>query len=111
VDSDESPDNHSPGWVPILEWCRMSSKAARSAFIDIEMHGGSGPRAAAAYVDGRVVMDLQPLPELAEGPDPVAEALRAIGVARLPEKHDEFATLGLERHRTTGAWLDEIGYR
>jgi hypothetical protein len=51
------------------------------------------------------------LSELAEGPDPVAEALRAVGVPRHPERHDEFDTLGLGRHRTTGPWLDEINYR
>lgn len=77
------------------------------AYVETEFFGGLGTQSAQVWDGGKVV--LGPL-RLAEGDpfpvdgSPISRALRHLGVTR-SGYDDEFAAVGLDRHRETEAWL------
>jgi hypothetical protein len=79
-------------------WARRLSASGPVAYVEAEFHGGQGGQCALVWSQGRVV--LGPL----SGPiGPINQALRALGVGP-GRHHDEFAAVGLGRHRFTEDW-------
>jgi hypothetical protein len=75
------------------------------AYVEAAFHGGSGEQASIVWDHGAVV--LGPLVDLEVCPSPTApinSALQRLGVRVEPPAEDEFATIGLGRHRWTGQW-------
>jgi hypothetical protein len=87
----------SPG---VEEWAQRISAVAPVAYIEAEFFGGTGGQSAVAWSGGSRV--LGPL----HSQDAVNEALRFFGV-RVDGAHDEFAAVGLDRHRDTSDWIAE----
>ncbi|MEU9042219.1 MULTISPECIES: hypothetical protein [unclassified Kitasatospora] len=83
------------------------SKAGPIACVEAEYFGGSGTQCAAVWENGRIV--LGPLtvgefePEPPEGL-PISRALRRIGARTDEGRVDEFDSVGLGAHRSTGSW-------
>jgi hypothetical protein len=85
-----------------------ASGAGPVAYLEAAFHGGSGEQASIVWDRGTVV--LGPLVDLDVSPSPAApinRALQRLGVRVEPPAEDEFATIGLGRHRWTGQWLAE----
>jgi hypothetical protein len=83
-----------------------SSGAGSVAYLEAAFHGGSGEQGAMVWEQGQVV--LGPLVDFDVAPSPSApinRALQRLGVRVEPPAEDEFATIGLGRHRWTGQWL------
>ena len=76
------------------------SQAGRVAYVEAEYFGGTGSQVAAVWDGGRVLWGL----ERGER-GPVNHALRLLGVRRT-DSHDEFGSVGLDRHRHLEDWLD-----
>ncbi|RKT17332.1 hypothetical protein BX285_1702 [Streptomyces sp. 1114.5] len=83
------------------------SKAGPIACVEAEYSGGSGTQRAAVWVDGRIVLgplgsgEFEPAPP--EG-TPISRALRLLGAHPGDGGTDEFAAVGLGRHRSTREW-------
>lgn len=76
------------------------------AYLEAAFSGGSGEQASMVWEREAVV--LGPLVDLQVSPSssaPINRALRRLGVRVEPPAEDEFATVGLGRHRWTGQWL------
>jgi hypothetical protein len=87
-----------------------ASGAGPVAYLEAAFHGGSGEQASIVW-DRRTVV-LGPLVDLEVSPSPAApinRALQRLGVRVAPPAEDEFATIGLGRHRWTGQWLADGG--
>jgi hypothetical protein len=83
-----------------------ASGAGPVAYLEAAFHGGSGEQASIVWDRGTVV--LGPLLDLDVSPSadaPINRALQRLGVRTEPPAEDEFATIGLGRHRWTGQWL------
>ncbi|GAA2807179.1 hypothetical protein [Crossiella cryophila] len=81
------------------------------AFVEAEIFGGAGTQTAQVWDGGQVVLGPVHLAEKEEsGPlgSPISQALRHLGVVK-GEHHDEFAAVGLGRHRSTEQWLPSTG--
>lgn len=100
----------------LSEWALEFSANSAVAYVEVELFGGEGTKAAIVWQDGEAI--LGPLKSeqgwketvegwVPEGPalreNPVNQALRCLGVS-CGEHLDEFAALGLGRHRSTAAW-------
>ncbi|KPH98191.1 hypothetical protein ACFZDP_32140 [Streptomyces mirabilis] len=75
--------------------------------MEAEYFGGVGEQQAAVWADGAVV--LGPLRVLEGQPfgsagSPISQALRRLGVVA-DAATDEFATVGLDRHRDSEDWI------
>lgn len=87
----------------LVDW----SAAGVVADVEAEYFGGVGEQQAAVWADGAVV--LGPL-QVAEGQpfgsagSPISQALRRLGVVA-DAATDEFATVGLDRHRHSEDWI------
>jgi hypothetical protein len=80
-------------------WAQSLSVSGPVAYVEAEFHGGQGGQCALVWARGGVV--LGPL----LGPiGPINQALRTLGV-RPGRDDDEFAAVGLGRHRFTEDWL------
>ncbi|MFE7526993.1 hypothetical protein ACFU7Y_14840 [Kitasatospora sp. NPDC057542] len=97
---------HSDGFeLRLAAW----SKAGPIACVEAEYFGGSGTQRAAVWTDGRVVLgpltigEFEPAP--AEG-TPISRALRQVGARTEEGRADEFESVGLGRHRSTGGWAE-----
>ena len=94
-----------PDWIAaVLE---EASAAGPVAYMEAAFHGGSGEQASLVWDTGTIV--LGPLVDLDVSPSPAApinQALRRLGVRTEPPAEDEFATVGLGRHRWTLQWLE-----
>lgn len=83
------------------------SKAGPVAYVEADYFGGVGAQNALTWDAGKIV--LGPL-RLAEGESastagtPISQALRRLGAAK-GNHVDEFAAVGLGRHRDTDDWL------
>ncbi|MER7750539.1 hypothetical protein [Kitasatospora sp. NPDC097643] len=97
------------GWHPEGFELRLAawSKAGPIACVEAEYFGGSGTQRAAVWVDGRIILgpltsgEFEPSPP--EG-TPISRALRQIGARTEPGRTDEFESVGLPAHRSTGGW-------
>lgn len=107
-----------PGWVllrvAVAALARRMSEGGRALYIVGETFGGPGIQEAAGWRDGEpwygpcgtsdTEANLEPGYRLARGRDSAVNAgLRALGVRALPGQ-DEYATIGLDRHRHTEDW-------
>jgi hypothetical protein len=81
----------------VREWAQSLSRTAPVAYVEAEFFGGSGSQSAVAWSQGKPVL----LPVHAV--DAINRALQALGVQK-GAAHDEFAALGLDRHRRTEEW-------
>jgi hypothetical protein len=83
------------------------SVAGPVAYVEAEFFGGLGTQSAQVWDGGKVVLgplhlaEGKPLP--ADG-SPISHALRQLGATR-SDHADEFAAVGLGRHRETEDWL------
>ena len=102
---------------PVAALARSLSAGRTALYIVNETFGGPGTSEAIAWKDGELLYgpagtcdlepDLQPGYQLARGRDSAVNAgLRALGVHAAADK-DEYATVGLTRHRMTEDWLQE----
>jgi hypothetical protein len=68
------------------------------AYVEAEFFGGDGTQASAVFIDGKnagpIIIDAHA----------ISSALAEIGVQRF-NHWDEFAALGLDKHRNTEEWL------
>lgn len=89
-------------WV-LARW----SERGPLTYVEAEFFGGLGIQRAAVWLGGGLcwgpvgVEEREPLP--AEG-SPISQALRHLGV-QCGEAEDEFAAVGLQRHRNTAYWV------
>ncbi|MEE6259166.1 hypothetical protein V1633_11790 [Plantactinospora sonchi] len=77
------------------------------SYVEADYFGGTGSQQAVLWADGRLalgplsVAEGQPVPAAGS---PISQVLRRLGVDRAGH-HDEFAAVGLGRHRSTRDWL------
>ncbi|MFI5525724.1 hypothetical protein [Streptomyces platensis] len=85
------------------------SAAGPIAYVEAEYFGGVGEQRAAVWADGALA--LGPLDEptkkqFSQAVSPISQALRRLGARRsLGEGEDEFAAVGLDRHRNNDDWI------
>jgi hypothetical protein len=83
------------------------SKAGPVAYVESEYFGGVGEENSAVWRDGYLALGpphlLEGEPVPAQG-SPVAQALRELGI-RAAGSSDEFAAVGLDRHRASEDWI------
>ncbi|MFJ3302879.1 hypothetical protein ACIPSA_07140 [Streptomyces sp. NPDC086549] len=92
-----------------LGGARLAEWSARGpvALVEAEYFGGVGEQQAAVWDGGALALgplrveEGEPFP--ADG-SPISQALRRLGV-QAGDGQDEFAAVGLGRHRSTGRWL------
>jgi hypothetical protein len=100
----------------IAHWAEHLSRHWTVVYVHCEFWAGDGIHAAIAWCQGSVVFGprfTRTLNEPAEPPYELADrpgmainvALRALGVRAEPPD-DEFATIGLDRHRWTAEWAN-----
>jgi hypothetical protein len=91
----------------LTDLLRRSSATGPIAYVEADYFGGVGQQASILWERGELVLgpllDPPGPPPLLEA-GPISHVLRRMGVQRSPEL-DEFATVGLGRHRDTEAWL------
>ena len=83
------------------------SAAGVVAYVEAEYFGGVGEQHAAAWADGVVVLGPLHVPEgqpFGSVGSPISQALRRLGVVA-DAATDEFATVGLDRHRHSENWI------
>jgi hypothetical protein len=99
------------GKKPFEELWQLSTAAAQFAiqlsqngmvaYVEAEFFGGVGEQAAVVWQNGQVIA----------GPwrqtDAINRALRQFNVDK-KDHYDEFEAVGLDRHRATWEWLEEI---
>jgi hypothetical protein len=81
------------------------------AYAEAEFFGGVGTQAAAVWDNGQLAFGPKHKGEderFAPEGSPISQALRHLGADR-GSQIDEFAAVGLGRHRDHGDWLLEIG--
>lgn len=100
------PVRHADGFeLRLAAW----SKAGPIARVEARYFGGGGTQRAAVWADGAVTLgpltigEFEPAP--AEG-TPISRALRRIGARTEEGRADEFESVGLGRHRSTGGWAE-----
>jgi len=82
----------------LAEW----SAAGPVAYVEAEYFGGVGEQRAAVWADGAIA--LGPLDDPAVRLSAISQALRRLGATSGPA-HDEFAAVGLHRHRHNEGWI------
>jgi hypothetical protein len=101
----------------IADWAENLSRHWTVLYVHCEFWAGDGIQAAIAWSEGSVVFgpkftrtpneEAEPPYELADRPGmAINAALRALGV-RAGAPDDEFATVGLDRHRWTAEWVGQ----
>lgn len=80
-----------------------ASLGKRIVYIETEYHGGQGCQAAIVFSNGEIIF----------GPKqsdigPISEALKIIGVAKVPEHQDEFQSVGLGGFRSSEEILGNV---
>jgi hypothetical protein len=83
---------------PAADLLAHASCRGRLAYIEAEYFGGSGTQAHVLYESGAQI-------QIVVNGIAINEALRFLGV-RADAKVDEFATVGLGRHRNTEGWTN-----
>ncbi|MFJ9713359.1 hypothetical protein [Streptomyces sp. NPDC101234] len=92
------------GFDRLLSAC---SETGPVAYIEADYFGGAGTQTAQVWDAGQVVLGPLRLAEGGTSPTtgtPISQALRWLGAAK-GDHVDEFAAVGLGRHRDTGDWL------
>lgn len=109
----DDPDEEPPGlwWLPdgLDVDASARSHAGPVAYVEAEYFGGMGEQRAVVWHRGEVVLG-----PLINGEDeafpadgsPISQALRRLGAER-GSAFDEFDAVGMMRHSSTSAWLDE----
>jgi Family of unknown function (DUF6188) len=92
---------------PLTAWLEELSRDDVVAYVEAEMHGamvGGGGQDATVWRDGQIVFG----PLHSSGQGAINQALRFMGIPADPAvgEGDEFATLGLGRHRKTEQWAE-----
>lgn len=82
----------------LVSLCAAISRKGHLAYVEAEFFGGNGAQASVVFIGGK---DVGPIVIDA---DAINSALAEIGVQRLNHR-DEFAALGLDKHRNTEDWL------
>lgn len=82
----------------LAEFCVEYSRLGPVVYFETEYFGGMGSQAAAAFVDGAVLLS-------GVGDDAINSALRMIGITANAGM-DEFDHLGLSRYRHTSDWRE-----
>ena len=77
------------------------SRGGRFAYVETEYFGELGGQGAVVFTDAQLAYG----PTWDEQIGPINTALRMLGVGVTPPAIDEFAALGLGRHRMTKDWL------
>jgi hypothetical protein len=82
------------------------------AFVEADFFGGTGSQRAAVWLAGRMVVGPVSFDDDfgrrdLTGPSPISQVLAYMGVTKDGHR-DEFAAVGLDRHRCTESWL---GYK
>ncbi|MCZ4102509.1 MULTISPECIES: hypothetical protein [Streptomyces] len=83
------------------------SETGPVAYIEADHFGGAGTQTAQVWNAGQVALGPLRLAEGGPSPTtgtPISQALRWLGAAK-GDHVDEFAAVGLGRHRDTGDWL------
>lgn len=99
----------------IVRWAQQLSRGWMVLYVHCEFFGGDGIHAAIAWQDESIIFGpcrtrtrgelADPPYQAADPPDMAINAgLRALGI-RSAGRQDEFATIGLGRHRWTGDWV------
>ncbi|MGW1175834.1 hypothetical protein ACWD4P_19225 [Kitasatospora sp. NPDC002543] len=95
---------HSDGFeLRLAAW----SKAGPIACVEAEYFGGSGTQRAAVWADGEVALGPLTVGEFEASPaegTPISRVLRRLGARTEEGRVDEFESVGLGRHRSTGGW-------
>ena len=100
----------------LADWAEKLSRRWTVLYVHCEFWAGDGTHAAIAWSQGSVVFGPRFTRTPNEPPEPPYEAadrpamainaaLRAVGVRAEPPA-DEFATIGLDRHRWTAEWAE-----
>lgn len=82
------------------------SRAGAVAYVEAEYFGGVGRQCTAVWSAGALSLGPLTLDEHQQIPmqgTPISVALRSLGALRTPGA-DEFAAVGLQRHRETEGW-------
>ncbi|QXE36010.1 hypothetical protein KQY30_18875 [Streptomyces sp. GMY02] len=85
------------------------SAAGPVAYVEAEYFGGVGDQRAAVWADGAVVLGPVHVPEgqpFGSAGSPISQALRMLGVVA-DAATDEFAAVGLDRHRHGEDWIEQ----
>ncbi|MEV0740116.1 hypothetical protein AB0I51_30215 [Streptomyces sp. NPDC050549] len=82
----------------LAEW----SAAGPVAYVEAEYFGGVGEQRAVVWADGAIA--LGPLDDPAVRLSAISQALRRLGATSGPAR-DEFAAVGLHRHRYNEGWI------
>ena len=96
--SDEAGFGHLT--TDVLQALLEASQGGQFIYFETEYFGGEGGQGASLFRD----MRLEYGPTW-DGIGPINTALRMMGVQTVPPAIDEFQTIGLNRNRTTEAWL------
>jgi hypothetical protein len=118
VDPDAIGDERIPGsWnlkQPVAALAKALSRDRRVLYLFSETWAGPGIKECIAWRAGQLLYgpsatcdieaDLEPGYHLAPGDDAVNAGLRAIGV-HATDGRDEYATVGLDKHRMTEQWF------
>ncbi len=83
------------------------SAAGPVAYVEAEYFGGVGEQHAAVWAHGGVVLGplhVQEGQAFGASGSPISQALRRLGVVA-DTAADEFATVGLDRHRSSEGWI------
>ena len=86
------------------------SRHGALAYVEAEYFGGIGTQHAVVWREGSTAYGpagTQDEAPSTRGDSPISRALHYIGATRTPAEHDEFAALGLGRHRQLEDWLNE----
>ena len=99
---------HADGFVYLSQQlaavlCSASAEGA-VMYFETEYFGGVGTQGAAVYQLGACIFG----PESADF-GPINRGLALLGVRTQPPAYDEFATVGLHRHRSSEDWIEEAG--
>lgn len=83
------------------------SSAGPVAYVEAEYFGGVGEQRAAVWADGSLALGPLDVPAkkwFSQAVSPISQALRRLG-ARKSLGEDEFAAVGLDRHRNNEDWI------
>jgi hypothetical protein len=102
---------------PVNELLARESAGGAVAYVEAEFFGGDGAQASVVWEHGGIVLgplvDPPDYPHKDRPPEdprlelarlPINRALQRLGVQRAAQAVDEFATVGLGRHRSTEEW-------
>lgn len=95
----------------LTELLRRTSREGPIAYVEADFFGGTGQQAAVLWEHGEIALgplvDPNDLVRGAPSQWPFNQVLRRMDVSVAPGQLDEFATVGLGRHRETEDWLDD----